>query len=567
MKKQKTYIDSKFKSLFVASTFAMLIEYLMTLVDKILSGHLINADALSAITLVEPFTLIVAFIACVLSGITGAPMAIALSKGDKKKAEQYLSQSLILAFIFGIGSTLIYVLFFNQLMDSVAAGTAAYTYVCDYFRYLRFIPLPMLLNAVLYPAVLYRGGEKYCNLSAVFSVVFNVLVSILLCLRIGILGIGIGSVVGSCASLIPLIFFMMSDKGKIQFTFYLSFKDLKSNLIYSLGNSLNYFYLAIFQMTLNAFLMDKYGSGSIVVFTGVVNVVGLITDLSDGIGEFLIPMLNTYKGENNQLGCKRTMMKAIKASFTEGIVMTIILVVFARELALVFGIDNPTLCNQFTQAVRVYAISTCFFYIVDIYSKYYLYMGKVKLSLFIGFLKSCACPLIFTIGVGQIFGFMEIWVGFSLSQIILFLLAYCFIKMNKESGRYVLFLDEEVMDNQYIYNVNMTEESIMQLIQQVRETLEIHHVSNDRINKIALFIEESQISELNIEGNNSHVIIECNLLIGDEITLILRNTGFVHDIFDDNEDENLSRDIMVGMRAIQKNYFTVNGNNRLILKV
>lgn len=567
MKKQITYIDNKFKALFVASTFAMLIEYLMTLIDKILSGHFINAYALSAITLVEPFTLIVAFIACILSGITGAPMSIALGKGDKKKAEQYLSQSLILAFIFGVGLTLIYVFFFNQLTNSVASGTEAYPYVCDYFRYLRFIPLPMLLNAVLYPAVLYRGGEKYCNLSAVFSVVVNVLVSVLLCLKIGILGIGIGSVAGSCACLIPLIFFMMSDKGKIQFTFYLSFKDLKSNLIYSLGYSLTYFYLAVFQMIMNAFLVNTYGSDSIVIFTGISNVIGLINALSVGIVEFLIPMLNTYKGENNQLGCKKTMMKAIKASFTEGIVMTIFLMIFASELAFLFGIDDPALCNQFTQAVRIYAISTCFFYIIDIYSRYYLYMGKVKLSLFIGFLKSFACPLIFAIVMGKMFGLMGIWYGMGIAQIILFLFAYCGIKMNKNSGRYILFLDEDVMDNQYIYNVNMTQENIMALIQQVRETLEVHHVSKDRINKIALFIEESQISELEIEGNNNRVIIECSLLIGDEITLILRNTGYVHDVFNDNEEQNLSRDIMVGMRAIQKNYFTVNGNNRLILKV
>lgn len=567
--KTKTYIDVKFKGFFIAATFSMLIEYLMSLTDKIISGHMIGSGSLSAITLVEPFTLLTAFAACVLSGITEAPVASAIGKGDQKKAEQFFSQSLLLA--VGIGAILmaIYLVFTDKLVAVIAGNTQQANYVYDYFFWLRFLPIPMLLNAVVYPVVLYRGGEAYCNLSAAFAVFSNIGLSIVLCCSIGLKGIGIGTLVGSISGLIPLILFFATPKGKMKLSLSLSFHDIRNNLIYSLGNSLTYFYMAIFQMVLNAFLAARFQDSAIVIFTGVMNVVGLISALSDGIAEFLIPMLNTYQGEQNELGCKRVMEKALKASLTEGLVITAILIVFARALAFVFGVDDPSLASDFAGAVRIYALSSCFFYAVDTYSKYYLYAGKAGLSLGIGCLKSLLFPMAFGLGFGITLGLNGIWIGMSIAQVVLLIVCYFLIRANKQAGKDLLFLDRKKLKKQSMWNTKMDQDSIMQLSADVQDTLKKEGLSISRINKAALAIEESQMRDLSRNKDPQKQVIECSLLLGDsdDVTLLLRNTGVCSNILESQDEDPLPGQIVSGLFKKTGSYILANGNNRLMFHI
>lgn len=569
MCKVKTYIDVKFKGIFIAATFSMLIEYLMSLSDKIISGHMIGSSALSAITLVEPFTLLTAFAACVLSGITGAPVASAIGRGEQKKAEQYFSQSLLLA--VGIGTILmvIYLLFTDKLVAMVAGDSAQADYVYDYFFWLRFLPIPMLLNAVIYPVVLYRGGELYCNLSAVCSVLFNIGLSIVLCHFIGLKGIGMGTVIGSISGLLPLILFLISPKGKMKLSLYFSLRDIRNNLIYSLGNSLTYFYMAIFQMTLNSFLMTHFQDGAIVIFTGVINVVGLVSALSDGIVEFLIPMLNTYQGEQNELGCKRVMEKALKASIVESLILTVILIFFAHTLATIFGVDDPSLASDFAGAVRIYALSSCCFYVVDLYSKYYLYAKKTSLSLGIGCLKNLVFPMTFGLGFGLVFGLNGIWIGMCVAQVVLLFTCYLVLRANKQAGKDLLFLDQDKLKGQYMWNIEMKKDSIMRLSTEVQNVLKKEGISMKRINKAALAIEESQMHDLSLNKEPQKQVIECSLLVGnnDNITLILRNTGVCSNILEGQDDDPFPNQIVSGLFKNTGSYILVNGNNRLMFHI
>lgn len=568
-RKQKTYIDVKFKAIFVASTFSMLIEYLMSLSDKIISGHIIGHEALSAITLVEPFTMIAAFAACVLSDITGAPVAEAMGKGDQKKAEQYLSQSLFLGSVIGLLLSIVYMVFTEQIINVAAGTNAQASYVRDYFCWLRFLPLPMILSAILYPVVLYRGGEMYCNISACVSVVSNVGLSIALCFQSGLRGIGAATVVGSCLGLIPLVLFFFSAKGEMHLRFHWSLRELKENLVYSVGGSLMYFYMAVFEIIMNLFLVRYFSDRALVIFTGIINMMGLITALSDGIVEFLIPMLGTYKGEQNELGRRSVMRKAVKASVIESIVVTVVVLSFGGMLASVFGVDDPELTGEFSTAVRIYVLSTCFYYVVDLYSKYYLYVGKPVLSFVIEFMNNIAFPVAFGLAGGMLFGLKGVWTGMSVAQVVLLIICFFTIRRNPEAGKDLLFLDTEKMKKQYMWNISMDKTQIMHLVEEICNILKEEGVSQRQINKAALAVEESQMHDFFLNENPEKEVIECSMLEQDDIVLILRNTGICTNMLDEKEAEAdpLPAKLVSGMRDVSGSYILVNGNNRLIYHI
>lgn len=568
MKKKNTFMSVKFRSMFIAATFSMLVEYIMGLTDKIIAGHFLDEAALPALTLVEPLTLIVAFVSCVLSAGAGMQVSAALGRGDQKKAEEQFSQTLILAVGIGMVITIAYLIFSDQIVNVLAGGRPETEYVADYFRFARLLPVPMLLNAVLYPIVLYRGGEKYCNYSAVVSVIGNIGVSVVLAFIMGMEGISLGTVIGSWAGLVPLIAFLFTEKGRMKFRFHLSLKDIKGMGVYSIGNSVIYLYMAIFQACMNSFLLSRFDSAAIVVFTGVVNLSGLFAALSDGIGEFLLPMINMYRGEKNVIGEKRTMTTALRASITEGLVVTVIMLLFAGVMPSLFGVDDPSVRGDFVAAARIYALCACFFYVLNIYVKYYLYVGKIRNSLLLSLCLNLVFPLVFGLLGGLTLGMTGVWIGMAAALPLLVGCAYLLIRQQKGADGLCMFLDQERMACQRCWDADMTQEGIASLMDSAEQFLLEKGVSRDRINRVLLAIEETQMDDLAQNKDSGKVQIECTLFLEDKITLVLRNTGVSHNPTeggtDAGEEDQARYQILSGMQ--NKSYILVNGSNRLIFE-
>lgn len=568
MNKSKTFVGVKFRAMCIAATFSMLVEYTLALTDKIIAGHILGEAALAALTLADPMTLIIAFISCVLSAGAGMTVSAELGRGDRRKAGEQFSQTLILALGFGLIISFLYLIFNDGIVFALAGDRPEAAYVNDYFRYVPLLPVPMLLNAVFYPIVLYQGGEKYCNYSAVLSIIGNMGLSFVLAFTIGMKGISLATVIGSWAGLVPLIGFMFTDKGRLKFRWHLSLKDIRGMGVYSIGNSITYLYMAVFQACMNMYLLSRFNTTAIVVFTGVVNLIGLFAALSDGIGDFLLPMLNMYRGEGNVVGERNTMQVARKASFVEGLGVGIVILVFANLLSTFLGVDDPSVRGDFAAAARIYALCAPIFYVINIYVKYYLYTDRIRTSLLLSFCLNLVLPLAFGLLGGAALGMTGIWIGISASRLVLAVCAFMLIGRQEGSDGLCMFLDQKRMRCQHCWNAELTEKGIGFLMENAEQLMLEKGISREIINKVLLAMEESQMAALNHNKNNASVLVECTLYLEDTITLVMRNTGIAHNAvaFNPEGDENdlVSYKLLSLIR--NKSYNMVNGSNRLIFK-
>lgn len=552
-----------FRSMFVASTFSMLVEYAMSFTDKIFAGHYLSETALSALTLTEPLTLLIAFISCLLCAGVGIKVTEAFGKGDLETAEKHFSQGVILAVGIGLTITAVYVAFSDSIVAMLAGEGDEKPYVADYFRFIRLLPLPMLLNAIVYPVVLYKGGDKYCNLSAVVSIFGNAGLSWLLVSKIGMVGIGIGTFVGSWAGMLPLIAFLFTKKGKMKFRFFLSWKAIRSMGVYSIGSSIIYLYMAVFQFAVNSFLLHRFGTAAIVIFTGIVNLSGLTAALSDGIGEVLLPMINMYRGEKNVLGEQETLNITLKASIAEGLIFSVAVFAFARLFPPILGISDPAIYTDFVLAIRIYSLCGCFFYILNHYVRYYLYIDKVKNSLVISLCFNLIFPLVFGIGGGLLFGMNGVWIGITLSYPLLLLCAYLVIRRQTGANKLCRFLDTSLECKQCLWSAPLTADGVSKLMDEVAGHLRQNHIDPKRINQVLLAIEETQMDYCEQEKKAGTHVMECTLSIEDEITLTLKNTAKERNAIDEKDEtvDHTRKLILSGMH--NKSYVQVNGTNRL----
>lgn len=324
--------------------------------------------------------------------------------------------------------------------------------------------------------------------------------------------------------------------------------------------------MAIFQASMNAFLISRFDNTAIVVFTGVVNVSGLFAALSDGIGEYLLPMINMYRGEENVIGEKKVLNISIKASVIEGLAVMVIMLLFANFMPTLFGVDDPAVKSDFVNAAMIYSLGACFFYILNIYVKYYLYVGKTANSLILSLCMNLVFPLAFGLIGGFAIGMTGVWIGMAVALALLVAIAYIIIRRQRSADKLCRFLNQEKMACQYCWDAEMSQEGISSLMDNVEKYLSEKEVSRTCINKVLLAIEETQMGNLEKEKNSGKVLIECTIFLEETVKLILRNTAITYNPIEDNLDEvnKTRRQILSGMQ--NKSYILVNGSNRLIFE-
>ena len=157
----------------------------------------------------------------------------------------------------------------------------------------------------------------------------------------------------------------------------------------------------------------------------------------------------------------------------------------------------------------------------------------------------------------------------SVAQAVLLVTCYFMIRANRQAGPDLLFLDQKKLKQQFMWNIKMDQESIMQLIDKVQDLLKKEGFSDGRINRAALAIEESQMRDLALNKDPQKQVIECSLLLADDgdATLILRNTGICSNILDGKDTDPLPEQIVSGLFKNTGSYILVNGNNRLMFHI
>lgn len=527
----KNLISEKFKSMFFVATLSMLIEYVVLLSDNIIAGNLLGEKALSAITLISPFFSIMFFLSFIFSIGTGILTAYEIGKGNREKVNQYFSQGIILAVIFGVCLNITFLLLKKQLLSLFEVSFNIYKYAYDYFSVLIWIPLPIILSSVLYEVVISEGGEKRCFYSSIVQVGSNIIISIVLCKLIGIKGIALGTVISNILAALVIASYFLYEHNELRFKWYINLKSIVDMVKYSINDALNYFYLAVTQFLMNVFLVSNFGERVIIVYTVVNNMLSLLMAVTDGIGGTIQSIISVYRGENNFLGIKKTMYIASFVAAIEGIIINAAIIIMADFIPKIFGINESDILHEAVKAARIFSFFSIFNSILMLMSSYYVYMGRIRLSIFIGAFLLCIMPVFCGIIFGLTFGLEGVWIGIMLSSAFTFGIVMIYIKIHYKKLEFPLLFDVKEIKNQLFFDAEGTKEGVMKLRDEVEQELILKKIDKKRMLKILSAIEEVEM--LAVMKNKKEFYIECTIFLGNEIIMILRDTGEYINVKDD----------------------------------
>lgn len=559
---RNTFCNKQFRSLMFTGAVTVVIQFLLVISDTIVVGNILGEQALGAVNVVKPFSSFVIFITSLVSIGTSVFYSYEIGKFDKEKADGLFGQGIILAVISGVILFLTGLLGKNFYFDYLNLSPQIEEAASAYFFYYQFVILLLPVYTVLLELIYADGDGMICNISSIVQIGLNVVVSIVLCYHIGIMGVGLGTLLGVAFSVVILLVHFFRKQNTLRFVWHISRIDVFRVLKCGITDASAYLFMGMTSFIASKFVIYYFSEYYLPVLLVVINILEL-TIIFDGIGQAITPIVNVYRGEENHVGIKRAMKTALMYAVAEGVSITVLLFLFGGNVAELFGLANHQLVHITKNALRL--VSPFFFCtgILFLQTTYYMIIEKIFLATAITGIKDWLIPSLSLSVLGLLFGIDGVWIAFGISPFISIVVVALIIYVRYGREKFPLLLERET-NEVYIFDAELISKNVIKLRDQIEELLSQKGITPKSIHRIMLFIEEvgMLIHEKNPEKK---VFCECSVLIGDDVQVIIRDDGVLIDVTNpDNDVESLRCYVVSHMmnHTRYKQSLTTTGYNR-----
>ncbi len=566
---KSSFCKNKFSSMLISGTFTMAVLYLMMLSDSIIAGHFIGEKGIAAINSITPITGISTFFGCMVSTGAGIVYSQDIGAMRKKHADQIYGQGLIVTFVIGIISAIILYLVRDLYFSMSGVTGEIYDRALEYYK---LAPINIFLTVLVYyleDMVFSDGDELINNMGYIFQIGGNILCSIILAKHYGMLGIIIGSIIGNALGIIVSCIHFFRKSNTLHFVWYFNIKEFIKTARFSIVDAVIYLCWSAMDYVLISYVSAHYGDNGLITLAIVVSLIEFSVVL-DGVGMAIQPLLGTYLGEKNHVLIKKLMNMAVKAAVLEGVVVNVLVIIFAKQFCALFGITAGAALTPSIAAVRIVSFGLVFCSAVSLFTSYYMLIDHIGLSVAVTILKDgilySLLPLLGSVVAGE----KGMWMAFTIAPIVTLVisLAYIYLRYGKKLFPYLLKdMDSEIL----VFDDILTKETATGLSETVQNLLKEHNYPKGLANKASLFVEEIGLTIL--EQNKKEkkkLLIELSMFFEEKGVLIIeRDSGKIFDITDpDQKIEGLSGFILSGLMEIHKEkaYLTTTGYNRNMMR-
>ncbi len=567
--KHNGFCEHKFRSMLLTGTFTMAVIYIMLLCDNIIAGYFIGESGVAAINAVTPVTGIVTFFSTVISIGSGILYSREIGAMNKRRADEIYGQGMILSVAIAVISALLLILFRDVYFKANGINGEIYELALVYYRW---TPLNAVLTVMVsyLSQMVYTDGDETCNnVCYACQIGGNILLSVLLVGRFGMIGIILGTIVGNALGLMASLWHFLRKSNTLQFVWHLSVSDLVQSVRFSIVDAVIYLCWAVADYVLIGHVSARYGETGQVTLAVVISLIefGVVMD---GVGLAVQPLLGTYLGENNHVMIRRLMRAAIKAALAEGLIANLLVFLLARQFCGLFGISGASTLTPSIRAVRIVSMGMVFCSAISLMTSYYMLIDHVGLSVGITFLKDGLLYSLLPVIGSMLFGQTGLWAAFAAAPLLALVLALLYIRLRYERERFPYLL-ESTQRPILVFDDVLTRESCVKLSEQVQKAMRSRGFGGRSATHAALFTEEIGLTL--IEKNKASrkpLLVEISLLFEDSsVLLIERDSGAIFDVTDPElKIDGLSSFVINGLLNAQKEkaYLTTTGYNRNMIR-
>lgn len=564
---EAVFVIRKYKSVMHAALAIEAVSYLVSLTDTLVAGNMINQDALVAIGLMSPFQFAAMFLSAMINSGTMLNYTRCIGRFENKRAQEVFRHGCVLALAVGTLFALFMLAVRERFLIKTAVSAATRGYQKEYYDVIIWYYLSLPFYTVLDNTVMNTGGEKLSSAANIVQTVSNVLLSILLSRSLDVKGIALAAVLCQFTAMGMVGAWLLRKRVPAGFSLSFSLRDFLSILQEGIGRSVFFAMTSIMTAIMNVYTAGRFGTNAVTVFIVVMKIVD-ISVIFMGLALALQPFIGMLRGEKNTKAERQLMQEACRSMLIYGTAAAIAAIVFAPLLAAAFGVGSGALGAAAVLGVRIAGASLAVRALLMLFFVYY-YLTDRRVPMFlITILSDFAAPVVLGILGAAIFGCQEgIWTGIAVAPILSLFVCTCFVRGVYGKERFPFLLPPRDENRICIYDFSLNNENIVAMAETAGAVLTADGYLTKTVRLFELLVEEllMLIREKNADPDEK-LSVECTIMLEDDgARLILRDSGIVFDITDEDAKIDSFRQYLVGQILTIPNvrrYITSAGYNR-----
>lgn len=504
MFERKGYIiGQQFMKFFLPTVLMTMALSLSTVVDGMIVGNVLGPDALAAVNLVLPVTLLFNTV-YVLFGVGGSTLfSVALGKRDHERARQLFTVSVGAMAVTAVAVLFIGLFLCRQIAQGLTGNAPNLTELV--YQYLRVVMLaaPFL---IIVPGLVYflrsSGAVKIASSTLIVANVVNLCldVTFIVIFRSGIGGAALATACGYLVGLLIALWGVKNSKElrfsrKYEHPFRLAKEMAGTGLPSAVNTSLNFFRLT----SINAIVMMYLGSDGVTAFSVCTSCLSIVSMFISGSAQTMIPLLGTLHGEKDTAGIRFTIRRAIFITGTSTLLLLLMFEAVPVQITALFGVTAPAQVEIAAEAIRIFALSLPFTGLLFLFMCVYQVLGYRKLSNMIALLEGFFIVVPAAWLLARLFGSHGIWWAFLTGELLTLAVlgvAITVIRSKHPEVTGVFLLEKPRQDNILDVTMIQTTEQATDLSSQAIRFCRENQVPELTANKVGVALEEMAVNKV-----------------------------------------------------------------------
>ena len=505
----------------------------LTMVDGVVSGHVLGTDALAATSLVFPLISLSTFLSTIFTYGCSNLCAIAEGSGDYERARRLFTLGLFATLLLGLAQSVLFYLIEDLYFSYYTSSPAIEAFAREYYRLFIFVPPVMGLTTFLDEIVSADGDDTLSYVAYLVSFGVNVGASVFLARTMGMSGLALGTALSYVSYLIVVSIHFLKKSNSYRLRYWFSFRDLLRFAQYSLKNNTAGICMSVVSAGFTKAILLFWGNDYLIANT-VLCAMLEIYEMVNGPSEAAGYLLASYTGERNGEGIKLLFRQTLIACAFSGMAVTLLLLILPNTVLLLYGIEDSPLRVDLVKCIRFCSLGVVAASIGGFLSDYYGYTGKPLWSCMMVVFRTALFPILFCVNFCLEGGIVSMGKGMVLSQITAMAIFYSFVLIMKGRESIPYMLDDPDYGKVSMHSFEYQPEEYERLWNWIRENLNEHGIEGRKLGEVEVLL-RSLFRQTEEKNGNNKVLGECVLRFIGEPEIIIKDNGelFQPDIQDD----------------------------------
>lgn len=343
MLRRNTFVTSRaLRNFLAASIMTSLSGQLAVTTDAVIVSHMIGPDAISAINMVMPLTMLFSC-ASILIGLGGSVLAAkAIGKHDSAGVNRIFTVSFLMLLLAGASVSWLSHINYTGIVGAICDNQRIAPLAMDYTKVITAGAFFLILSNGMNYFVTADGSPSLVTKGVVAGTVSNVVLDIILVRQMGIEGSALATVINYIITfgVVSTHFFKKGSSYRLVNPFRDFASHLLRNVYEGLPLMLGNLFLGGAVFIVNSMILSAAGANGVYIWTICLQMLMITFVVLNGVGNAMLSIGGVFVGERDYNGVRILTKLLLMLVCCSLAILVLSVMLFPQLLAFLFGADN-----------------------------------------------------------------------------------------------------------------------------------------------------------------------------------------------------------------------------------